>query len=217
MVVTQKGFTLIELIVVILILGVLSATALPRFMSAQVDARVAKAQGLYGAIRSAASLAKARCELDLGRGLVGAGECGSGTPQVTLDGTVVDIVNKYPAATGAGILAATQLDAANDSLTITAGPPYRIEVVGAATSALAVLAMGKRKMHEPKVPIKLYIYRSIALSQTAPWRYFYAKLPDITGSFLTSCEYAAANTAPYQKSVNCDLGHTNDIRDTGWA
>jgi MSHA pilin protein MshA len=123
---SQKGFTLIELIVVILILGVLSATALPRFMNAQVDARVAKAQGLYGAVRSAASLAKARCELDLGRGLSGAGECGNATPHVTF---------RYPAATAAGILAATQLNAASDGLSITAGPPYRIEVLGAATPA----------------------------------------------------------------------------------
>jgi MSHA pilin protein MshA len=67
--------------------------------------------------------------------LTGAGECGNGTPQVTLDGTAVDIVFKYPAASDTGILAATQLSAANDGLTITAGPPYRIEVVGAATPA----------------------------------------------------------------------------------
>lgn len=131
----QAGFTLIELIVVILILGILAATALPRFINAQQDARIAKAQAIYGAIRSASALAKARCELDLGRGLTAAGTCGNATPQVNMDGTLVAITNRFPSASATGIIAAAQLGAATDGLTISATNPITIDVQGATTAA----------------------------------------------------------------------------------
>lgn len=46
----QGGFTLIELVVVIVILGILSVTAAPRFLNLQDDARDSAAQGLRGAM-----------------------------------------------------------------------------------------------------------------------------------------------------------------------
>lgn len=132
---TAQGFTLIELIVVITILGILAAIALPRLINAQADARIAKSQGLYGSVRSAAALAKSRCELDLARGLTAAGTCGNATQQVTMDGLEVDMVNRYPAATADGIIAAAQIDAANDGVTVAGAAPLTITINGATTPA----------------------------------------------------------------------------------
>ncbi|ELA8117863.1 prepilin-type N-terminal cleavage/methylation domain-containing protein [Vibrio parahaemolyticus] len=52
----QGGFTLIELVVVIVILGILAVTAAPRFLNLQNDARASSLQGLKGAIDGAAGI-----------------------------------------------------------------------------------------------------------------------------------------------------------------
>ncbi|PMG31844.1 MSHA biogenesis protein MshA [Shewanella sp. 10N.286.52.C2] len=60
----QQGFTLIELVVVIIILGILAVTAAPKFINLQSDARQASLQGVKGAIQGANGLVFARAAID---------------------------------------------------------------------------------------------------------------------------------------------------------
>ena len=80
----QRGFTLVELVVVIVILGLLAAAALPKFINVTQDARIASVNGVSGGLQSAVALARAQYVVDNNPDLLA----------VTMDGQSVETLDE---------------------------------------------------------------------------------------------------------------------------
>ena len=98
----NQGFTLVELVIVIVILGILAVTAAPKFFNFATDARVSTLNAVKSSINSAGSMVYGKAVLE--------GKQAAAT--ATLTSPALALVNGYPAATASNFLLAIELDAA---------------------------------------------------------------------------------------------------------
>jgi MSHA pilin protein MshA len=127
----QPGFTIMELIVVIIVLGILSAFVIPKYMAVDKQARIAVVKAFYGSITAASEMAHGIC---LAKGLAGAAAADLG------GGVIVNTTSTgYPTANSSiGVGNALTNSAANFNAVNVSANEVRYDYNGTAATTCSV-------------------------------------------------------------------------------
>ncbi len=128
----QQGFTLIELVVVIVILGILAVTAAPKFIDLQGDARGATLEGVKAAVETATAGVHAK-SLIAGNDTV----VKASNPTVSVAGSTIEIGSGWQDATADNFSDLLDIDTTNDFSVVAEGTSFFIYINGQTAPSVA--------------------------------------------------------------------------------
>lgn len=138
----NAGFTLIELVIVIVILGILAVTAAPKFLNLQGDARESTLKGMKAAMESGASMVYSKAVI--------AGKETTPSSTVSNGSSTIAIVYGYPAATSAGIGAVLDFST-TDWTAAVSGSSYTLQPVNAPSGCVVTYTPSATSGYRPTV------------------------------------------------------------------